>query len=120
LIDYIRPGTVDWKKRVKTVAQQSKNEAKRFQEVLGNCNYAVELGKKLNFVLVGIGGLIFYFSVRVYYTFVTGSDILEGNKTLTLAIIWQLMRAYTLSLLSQVSIVCILTTTKMYVSHSSY
>ena len=44
---------------MKTVAQQSKNEAKRFQEVLGNCNYAVELGKKLNFVLVGIGGLIF-------------------------------------------------------------
>ena len=58
-MDYIKPGIVDWKKRVKTVAQQSKNEAKRFQEVLGNCNYAVELGKKLNFVLVGIGGLIF-------------------------------------------------------------
>ena len=31
-----------------------------------------------------------------------GSDIMEGNKTLTLALIWQLMRAYTLSLLSQV------------------
>ena len=25
-------------------------------QVLGNCNYAVELGKKLNFVLVGIAG----------------------------------------------------------------
>ena len=25
-------------------------------QVLENCNYAVELGKKLNFVLVGIGG----------------------------------------------------------------
>ena len=24
--------------------------------MLENCNYAVELGKKLNFVLVGIGG----------------------------------------------------------------
>ena len=60
-MDYIKPGIVDWKKRVKTVAQQSKNEAKRFQEVLGNCNYAVELGKKLNFVLVGIGGLLFTF-----------------------------------------------------------
>ena len=32
----------------------------------------------------------------------SGSDIMEGNITLTLALIWQLMRAYTLSLLSQV------------------
>ena len=88
LMDFIKPGIVDWKKRVKTLEQMSKIQAKRFQEVLGNCNYAVELGKKLNFVLVGIGG----------------SDIMEGNKTLTLALIWQLMRAYTLSLLSQVSL----------------
>ena len=28
-------------------------------QVLGNCNYAVELGKKLNFVLVGIAGALF-------------------------------------------------------------
>jgi len=87
LMDFIKPGIVDWKKRVKTAEQQSKIQAKRFQEVLGNCNYAVELGKKLNFVLVGIGG----------------SDIMEGNKTLTLALIWQLMRAYTLALLSQLN-----------------
>merc|ERR1719402_1289753 len=87
LMDFIKPGIVDWKKRVKTAEQQSKIEAKRFQEILGNCNYAVELGKKLNFVLVGIGG----------------SDIMEGNKTLTLALIWQLMKAYTLSLLSQLN-----------------
>ena len=85
-MDFIKPGIVDWQKRVKTAEQQSKITAKRFQEVLGNCKYAVELGRKLNFVLVGIGG----------------SDIMEGNKTLTLALIWQLMRAYTLSLLSQV------------------
>ena len=57
-MDFIKPGIVDWKKRVKTAEQQSKIQAKRFQEVLGNCNYAVELGKKLNFVLVGIGGLV--------------------------------------------------------------
>jgi len=87
LMDFIQPGIVDWKKRVKTLEQQSKIAAKRFQEVLGNCNYAVELGRKLNFVLVGIGG----------------SDIMEGNITLTLALIWQLMRAYTLSLLSQLN-----------------
>jgi len=87
LMDFIQPGIVDWKKRVKTLEQQSKQDAKRFQEVLGNCNYAVELGKKLNFVLVGIGG----------------SDIMEGNKTLTLALLWQLMKAYTLSLLSKLN-----------------
>jgi len=86
LMDFIRPGIVVWR-RVKTVEQQSKMAAKRLQEVLGNCNYAVELGKKLNFVLVGIAG----------------SDIMDGNKTLTLALIWQLMRAYTLSLLSQLN-----------------
>ena len=49
-MDFIRPGIVVWR-RVKTVEQQSKMAAKRLQEVLGNCNYAVELGKKLNFVL---------------------------------------------------------------------
>jgi hypothetical protein len=32
-----------------------------------------------------------------------GSDIMEGNKTLTLALVWQLMRAYTLSLLSKLN-----------------
>jgi len=86
LMDFIKPGIVDWK-RVKTEEKQSKMAAKRLQEVLGNCNYAVELGKKLNFVLVGIAG----------------SDIMEGNQTLTLALVWQLMRAYTLSLLSKLN-----------------
>ena len=68
-MDFIKPGIVDWK-RVKTVDKMSKMAAKRLQEVLGNCNYAVELGRKLNFSLVGIAG----------------SDIMEGNKTLTLAL----------------------------------
>merc|ERR1711872_637800 len=86
LMDFIKPGIVDWK-RVKKEDQMSKMAAKRLQEVLGNCNYAVELGKKLNFVLVGIAG----------------SDIMEGNQTLTLALVWQLMRAYALSLLSKLN-----------------
>ena len=30
---------------------------------------------------------------------IDGNDIREGNKTLTLALVWQLMRAYTLSIL---------------------
>ena len=56
-MDFIKPGIVDWK-RVKTVDKMSKMAAKRLQEVLGNCNYAVELGRKLNFSLVGIAGSI--------------------------------------------------------------
>merc|ERR1711953_583074 len=86
LMDFIKPGIVDWR-RVKTMEKMSRMAAKRLQEVLANCNYAVELGRKLNFSLVGIAG----------------SDIMEGNKTLTLALVWQLMRAYTLSLLSQLN-----------------
>ncbi|NWX96299.1 PLSI protein, partial [Nothoprocta ornata] len=50
-----------------------------------NCNYAVELGKtKAKFSLVGIAG----------------HDLNEGNRTLTLALVWQLMRRYTLNVLS--------------------
>ena len=58
-MDFIKPGIVDWK-RVKTLDKMSKMAAKRLQEVLGNCNYAVELGKKLNFSLVGIAGIPLY------------------------------------------------------------
>ncbi|XP_069831512.1 plastin-1 [Dendropsophus ebraccatus] len=50
-----------------------------------NCNYAIELGKnKARFSLVGI----------------CGHDLHEGNRTLTLALVWQLMRRYTLNVLS--------------------
>lgn len=56
-------------------------------EKLENCNYAVELGKQLKFSLVGIAG----------------QDLFEGNPTLTLSLVWQLMRAYTLSILSQLT-----------------
>ncbi|KAM8908031.1 plastin-3-like isoform 1-T1 [Spinachia spinachia] len=49
-----------------------------------NCTYAVELGKKqAGFSLVGIGG----------------QDLYDGNQTLTLALVWQLMRRYTLNVL---------------------
>ncbi|XP_068572460.1 plastin-3-like [Cebidichthys violaceus] len=50
---------------------------------LENCNYAVELGKSAKFSLVGIGG----------------QDLNDGNATLTLAVVWQLMRRYTLNVL---------------------
>ncbi|XP_056295985.1 plastin-3-like isoform X1 [Pseudoliparis swirei] len=49
-----------------------------------NCTYAVELGKeKAGFSLVGIGG----------------QDLYDGNPTLTLAVVWQIMRRYTFNLL---------------------
>lgn len=50
-------------------------EISRFKAV-ENTNYAVELGKTNNFSLVGI----------------EGADITDGQKTLTLGLVWQLMR----------------------------
>ncbi|KAJ8270348.1 hypothetical protein GJAV_G00113370 [Gymnothorax javanicus] len=52
---------------------------------LENCNYAVSLGKnEAKFSLVGIGG----------------ENINEGSQMHTLALVWQLMRRYTLKVLS--------------------
>ncbi|KAK1162577.1 plastin-1-like [Acipenser oxyrinchus oxyrinchus] len=52
---------------------------------LENCNYAVDLGKnEAKFSLVGIGG----------------QNLNEGHSTLTLALVWQIMRRYTLTVLS--------------------
>jgi len=45
-------------------------------KAIENCNYAVDLGKEQGFSLVGIDG----------------SDIYDGSPTLTLALVWQLMR----------------------------
>lgn len=50
-------------------------EMSRFK-ALENTNYAVETGKANHFSLVGI----------------EGSDIVDGNKLLTLGLVWQLMR----------------------------
>ncbi|MEJ1280506.1 plastin 3 (T-isoform) [Cricetulus griseus] len=54
---------------------------------LENCNYAVDLGKnQAKFSLVGIAG----------------QDLNEGNRTLTLALLWQLMRRYTLIMMEDI------------------
>lgn len=82
LFDVIKPGTVNWSK-----VHKKFTPLRKFMEKLENCNYAVELGKQLKFSLVGIAG----------------QDLSEGNATLTLALIWQLMRAYTLSILSRLT-----------------
>jgi len=36
-------------------------------------------------------------------TGIGGPNILEGNKTLTLGLVWQIMRAYTLSILQKLA-----------------
>ncbi|VDN91204.1 unnamed protein product [Brugia pahangi] len=80
LYDIIRPGIVNWKRVVKKFSK-----LKGMMDQIQNCNYAIELGKQLRFSLVGI----------------QGKDIYDGNQTLTLALVWQLMRAYTLTVLAQ-------------------
>ncbi|CAL1545073.1 unnamed protein product [Lymnaea stagnalis] len=82
LYDICKPGVVDWNK-----VHKKFNKLKANFEKIENCNYACELGQKLDFSLVGVGG----------------KDIHDGNQTLTLALIWQLMRAYTISILSSLS-----------------
>ncbi|XP_045176272.2 plastin-2-like [Mercenaria mercenaria] len=82
LYDIIKKGCVNWNKVVKTF-----NKMRATFEKIGNCTYAVELGKEVKFSLVGVGG----------------KDIYDGNTTLTLGLIWQLMRAYTLSVLRNMS-----------------
>lgn len=82
LFDIIKPGIVHWNRVHKQFSR-----LKGFMERLENCNYSVELGKMQNFSLVGIAG----------------QDIVECNQTLVSALVWQLMRAYTLSILSRLA-----------------
>lgn len=83
--DKVIPGSVNWKFVNKRPANG--NELMTFKAV-ENTNYAVEIGKQNKFSLVGI----------------EGNDITEGQKTLTLGLVWQLMRrniVLTLASLSQ-------------------
>jgi len=77
LFEKVSPGIVDQKR----VNWNPPNTYKKLE----NDNYAIELGRKLNFSLVGI----------------QGKDILDANKTLTLAVVWQLMRFNVLSILNK-------------------
>ncbi|KAF2724023.1 hypothetical protein K431DRAFT_310369 [Polychaeton citri CBS 116435] len=71
--DKVIPGSVNWRHTNKPPA--SGGEMSRFKAV-ENTNYAVELGKQNRFSLVGI----------------QGADITDGQRTLTLGMVWQLMR----------------------------
>jgi plastin-1 len=68
IIDKVFPGIVIWKR-------VSHDPASRFKKV-ENANYAVDLCKNMKLSIVNIGGI----------------DIVDGNKKLILAVIWQLMR----------------------------
>ncbi|CAK7271408.1 fimbrin [Sporothrix epigloea] len=83
--DKVVAGSVNWRFVNKRPAHGG--EVMRFKAV-ENTNYAIELGKHLGFSLVGI----------------QGADITDGQKTLTLGLVWQLMRrdiTVTLSALAQ-------------------
>lgn len=83
--DKVIPGSVNWRHVNKHPA--SGGEILRFKAV-ENTNYAIELGKQNHFSLVGI----------------QGADITDGQRTLTLGLVWQLMRkdiTNTLSSLAQ-------------------
>ena len=83
--DKIIKGSVNWRHVNKRPAHGG--EVMRFKAV-ENTNYAIELGKQNGFSLVGI----------------QGADITDGQKTLTLGLVWQLMRkdiTLTLSALAQ-------------------
>lgn len=71
--DKVIPGSVNWRHVNKPPASGA--ELMRFKAV-ENTNYAVELGKNNGFSLVGV----------------QGADITDGQRTLTLGLVWQLMR----------------------------
>jgi plastin-1 len=75
VLERIEPGIVDWKKAEMKPSIKLKK--------VHNCNYSVDIGKQMKFSLVGIGGV----------------DLFDGKKKLTLALIWQMVRKYTLALL---------------------
>ncbi|CAA0825060.1 Fimbrin-5 [Striga hermonthica] len=76
VLDKISPGFVNWKQATKPPIKMP------FRKV-ENCNQVVSIGKDLNFSLVNVAG----------------NDIVQGNKKLILAFLWQLMRFSMLKLL---------------------
>ena len=83
--DKVIPGSVNWRHVNKR--PPSGGELMRFKAV-ENTNYAIELGKQMGFSLVAV----------------QGADITDGQRTLTLGLVWQVMRrdiSETLSALAQ-------------------
>ncbi|XP_031262199.1 fimbrin-5-like isoform X2 [Pistacia vera] len=76
VLDKVSPESVNWK-------QASKPPMKMPFRKVENCNQVVKIGKQLKFSLVNVAG----------------NDIVQGNKKLILAFLWQLMRFTMLQLL---------------------
>ena len=72
IIDKVKPGTVEWKK----VELKTRNPFK----IGVNCQEVIDSCKRSGYSIISIGN----------------KDIQEGKKRHILAIVWQLMRAYTL------------------------
>ncbi|RVW70228.1 Fimbrin-5 [Vitis vinifera] len=76
VLDKVSPGSVNWKRASKPPIKMP------FRKV-ENCNQVIGIGKQLKFSLVNVAG----------------EDIVQGNKKLILAFLWQLMRYNMLQLL---------------------
>ncbi|TKY57358.1 Fimbrin-1 protein [Spatholobus suberectus] len=76
VLDRIFPGSVNWKQATRPPIRMP------FRKV-ENCNQVIKIGKQLRFSLVNVAG----------------NDIVQGNKKLILALLWQLMRFTMLQLL---------------------
>ncbi|XP_022716815.1 fimbrin-1-like [Durio zibethinus] len=76
VLDKVSPGSVNWK-------HASKPPIKFPFRKVENCNQVVKIGKHLKFSVVNLGG----------------NDIVQGNKKLIVAFLWQLMRFNMLQLL---------------------
>ncbi|CAN1193392.1 FIM1 [Linum perenne] len=76
VLDKISPGSVNWKQATKPPIKMP------FRKV-ENCNQVIKIGRQLRFSLVNVAG----------------NDIVQGNKKLILAFLWQLMRYSMLQLL---------------------
>lgn len=85
LFDKVYPGIVDWKGRPVNMPPYKRIGGN--MKKLENCSYAIEIGHSKKFSLVGIDG----------------KDIFDGYPKLNLAVLWQLMRAYTLEILKHLS-----------------
>ncbi|KAL8277231.1 hypothetical protein RQP46_010404 [Phenoliferia psychrophenolica] len=79
--DKIIPGSVTWRRVGKSPLPLS-----RFKAV-ENTNYAIELASANNMRMVGI----------------QGSDLVDGSRTLTLGLVWQMMRRSVLSTMASLS-----------------
>jgi len=83
LYGHIKEDAVDWSK-VNKPPYKSPGEHMKKRE---NCQYAIKVGKNLGYKIIGIDG----------------NNLYDGDEMATLAVVWQLMRGYTLKILERIS-----------------